>query len=119
MGVYARTWFTPKQGGGALGVLEEWSMCCGYRASARDEEQERRLSAAPQDFDDASLGPWSGGELKLVNRRHLAGDYAQAQAWSQREPYYRHLMYDYCDYRNCTLQFKDRSWARVCYGPPS
>lgn len=58
-------------GGGALGALEEWSMCCGYRASARDEEQERGLSAAPQGFDDASLRLWSGGELKLVNRRHL------------------------------------------------
>ncbi len=49
----------------------------------------------------------------------LALDYAQAQAWSLREPYYRHFLYDYCDYRNCTLQFKDGSWVPVWYGPPS
>ena len=31
-------------------------------------------------------------------------DYAQAQAWSLRRPYYTQFMYDYCDYRNCVLR---------------
>ena len=49
----------------------------------------------------------------------LALDYAQAQAWSLREPYYRHFLYNYCDYRNCTLQFRNGNWVPVWYGPPS
>lgn len=55
-------------------------------------------------------------------------DYAQAQAWSLRHPYYSHFLYDYCDYRNCTLQRKsvvnpdgsrEFRWEPVWYGPPS
>lgn len=46
-------------------------------------------------------------------------DYGQAQAWSLREPYYRKFLYDFCDYRNCTLQFKGGNWVPVWYGPPT
>jgi hypothetical protein len=46
-------------------------------------------------------------------------DYAQAQAWSLARPYYTHFMYNYCDYRNCTLEFRHGSWVPVWYGPPS
>ena len=42
-------------------------------------------------------------------------DYAQAQAWSLEEPYYRRLMYDYCDYRNCVL---GPDLTPRWYGPP-
>lgn len=45
-------------------------------------------------------------------------DYAQAQAWSLRRPYYTHFMYDYCDYRNCVLRRNSQgAWAPVWYGP--
>ena len=40
-------------------------------------------------------------------------DYAQAQAWSLREPYYRHFLYDYCDYRNCRLELRAGHWVPV------
>ena len=30
-------------------------------------------------------------------------DYAQAQAWSLRRPYYSHFLYNSCDYSNCTV----------------
>ncbi len=47
-------------------------------------------------------------------------DRAQAQALSLAHPYYSHFMYDYCDYRNCTLRRNsDGSWAPVWYGPPN
>jgi hypothetical protein len=46
-------------------------------------------------------------------------DYAQAQAWSLREPYYRHFLYDYCDYRNCKLEWRNGNWVPVWYGPPA
>lgn len=46
-------------------------------------------------------------------------DYAQAQAWSLREPYYRHFLYNYCDYRNCKLEWRAGAWVPVWYGPPS
>jgi hypothetical protein len=46
-------------------------------------------------------------------------DYAQAQAWSLARPYYAHFMYDYCDYRNCRLEFRHGSWTPIWYGPPS
>lgn len=45
-------------------------------------------------------------------------DYAQAQAWSLRRPYYTHFMYDYCDYHNCRQELRAGSWAPVWYGPP-
>ena len=38
-----------------------------------------------------------------------------AQAWSLEEPYYRHFMYDYCDYRNCVL---GPDLTPRWYGPP-
>ena len=40
--------------GGALGTLEERSMCCGYRPSAREEEQERGLSDLGPQWRDCS-----------------------------------------------------------------
>jgi len=46
-------------------------------------------------------------------------NYAQAQAWSLRRPYYTHFMYDYCDYRNCRLELRGGTWVPVWYGPPS
>jgi hypothetical protein len=46
-------------------------------------------------------------------------DYAQAQAWSLARPYYSHFLFDYCDYRNCTLKLRDGSWVPVWYGPPN
>ena len=45
----------------------------------------------------------------------LVLDYAQAQAWSLQEPYYRVLLYDYCDYRNCVL---GPDGTPRWYGPP-
>jgi len=47
----------------------------------------------------------------------LALDYAQAQAWSLREPYYQHFPYDYCDYRNCRLELRAGHWAPVWFAP--
>ena len=55
-------------------------------------------------------------------------DYAQAQAWSLRRPYYTRLLYDYCDYRNCELRRTEIvspdgsrlfDWVPVWYGPKS
>ncbi len=47
-------------------------------------------------------------------------DFAQAGAWSLAHPYYTRGLYDYCDYRNCTLRRQsDGSWAPVWYGPPN
>ena len=43
-------------------------------------------------------------------------DYAQAQAWSLRRPYYTHFLFDYCDYRNCVLNGQG---VPVWYGPKS
>jgi hypothetical protein len=47
----------------------------------------------------------------------IALDYAQAQALSLRKPYYRHFLYDYCDYRNCTLRWDGTAWVPSWYGP--
>ena len=44
-------------------------------------------------------------------------DYAQAQALSLRQPYYRHFLYDYCDYRNCWLRWDGTAWVPSWYGP--
>ena len=71
----------------------------------------RAHMAAPVASPPPSIGYY--GEFPLVL------DEAQAQAWSLREPYYRHFLYDYCDYRNCTLEFRNGSWVPVWYGPPS
>lgn len=45
---------------------------------------------------------------------------AQIEALSLQPPYYSRFLYDYCDYRNCTLRRNsDGSWAPVWYGPPN
>jgi len=46
-------------------------------------------------------------------------DYALAQSWSLEYPYYTQQIFDYCDYRNCTLQLRGGSWVPVWYGPPN
>lgn len=44
-------------------------------------------------------------------------DYALAQSWNLEYPFYTQQIFNYCDYRNCTLQFRNGSWVPVWYGP--
>ena len=46
-------------------------------------------------------------------------DQAYAQSLSLERPYYSRHIYDYCDYRNCTLQLRNGAWVPVWYGPPN
>ena len=46
-------------------------------------------------------------------------DYALAQSWSLAYPYYTQQIFNYCDYRNCTLERRGGSWVPVWYGPPN
>ena len=46
-------------------------------------------------------------------------DYALAQSWSLAYPYYTQQIFNYCDYRNCTLELRSGSWVPVWYGPPN
>ena len=46
-------------------------------------------------------------------------DYALAQSWSLEYPYYTQQIFNYCDYRNCTLELRGGSWVPVWYGPPN
>jgi hypothetical protein len=72
----------------------------------------RKHSSPPVAPPPPSWGYWGIPPIDL--------DYAQAQALSLAHPYYSHFIYDYCDYRNCTLRRNsDGSWAPVWYGPPS
>ncbi|HTT49224.1 MAG TPA: hypothetical protein VMG39_14635 [Pseudolabrys sp.] len=73
--------------------------------------RKRTHAARPVASPPPSIGYYGEFPLQL--------DYAQAQAWSLARPYYTHFMYDYCDYRNCTLQFRGGAWVPVWYGPPS
>ena len=82
------------------------SMMMPADANARSAKHSRPVAPPPP----PSIGYYGQFPIEL--------DYAQAQAWSLRRPYYTHFLYDYCDYRNCVLrQNREGAWVPVWYGP--
>ena len=77
-------------------------------ASARAAKSKAAAAAAAAPA--AAFGYYSGDYPIVL-------DYAQAQALSLQKPYYRHFLYDYCDYRNCWLRWDGTAWVPSWYGP--
>jgi len=79
-------------------------------ASARAAKSKAAAAAAAAAAPAAAFGYYSGDYPIVL-------DYAQAQALSLQKPYYRHFLYDYCDYRNCWLRWDGTAWVPSWYGP--
>ena len=97
--------YVKKAAGIAMTVIAFASTMTPMNANARSAKLSHPAAAPPP-----SIGYYGEFPIEL--------DYAQAQAWSLRRPYYTHYMYDYCDYRNCVLRRNSEgAWAPVWFGP--